>query len=174
MAIRALCLPAGTTVDLAAAKAVATELARNATDGDLDRVLDNDAFVDIPIADVRPPVEVWTSQVIARHADALRAWTETCLHQALDTFAASLQHRDVTRFPFGRDPHTSDGGVDAYLTGGLSTGDSPTDSYTAWDVVYDTDRFPDGGVDAIGAAAGLLHPHDTGPAARTVTFHTWA
>jgi hypothetical protein len=37
-----------------------------------------------------------------------------------------------------------------------------------------SDMFPDSWVDVIGAAAGLLHPDGTGPAARTVTFHTWA
>ena len=174
MFVRALYLPADTTIDLAAAKAVATHLTSTATPDDLDHILDNDPYADIPVAGVHPPVEDWTAERIVRHADALRAWAETCLHQALDTLTASLQHRDVERVPVGRHTDTGRGGVDADLTGGLSTGDSPTDSYTAWDVVYDTDRLPDGWADAIGAAAGLLHPHGTGPAARAVTFHAWA
>ena len=173
MLVRTLYLPADTTIDLAAAEAVVTHLTSTATPDDLDRMLANDAFVDTPVPGIHPPVGTWTDEMINRHADALRAWAEQCLHQALAAFAASLQRRDVARFLFGR-PDTVGGGVDAYLTGGVSTGDSPTDSYTAWDVVYDTDLFPDGWVDAIGAAAGLLHPHGTGPAARAVTFHAWA
>lgn len=136
-------------------------------------MLDNDTFADVHIDGV-PPVLDWSDELVSRHADALRAWAEKCLHQALDAFTASLLHRDVARLPFTRNVDTTDGGVNAYMTGGLSWGDSPTDSYPGWDIVYDADRFPDGWSDKLAAAAGLLHPHGTGPAARTVTFHTWA
>ncbi len=136
-------------------------------------MLDIDAFADVHIDGV-PPVLDWSDKLIRRHTAALRTWAEKCLHQALVAFTASLLHRDVARLPFTRNGDTTDRGVDAYMTGGLSGGDSPTDSYTAWDIVYDADQFPDGWSDQLGAAAGLLHPHGTGPAARTVTFHTWA
>lgn len=173
MSIRALYLPAGVTVDLDAAKQAATRLARNATPDDLDHIIDNGAFPDTDIDGINPPVWTWTPELIDRHANRLRDWVETCLHQALDTLTASLQHRDVARSAFSRDTDGS-GGVDAYLTGGASSGDSPTYSYTAWDLVYDDDRLPDGWAGTLGAAAGFLHPHGTGPAARAVTFYTWA
>ena len=171
MFIRALYLPAGHTVDLDAAKQAATRLARNATLDDLDHIIDNGAFPDTDIDGIEPPVWTWMPELIAQHADVLRRWVEACLHQALDTLTESLQHRDLSRFPFSRHPN---GGVDAYLTGGASSGDSPSYSYTAWNLVYDDDRLPDGWADALGAAAGFLHPHGTGPAARAVTFYTWA
>jgi hypothetical protein len=92
----------------------------------------------------------------------------------------SLQHRDVARFGVDRtdvsrfpDPAPVVG-VDAYVTGGMSTGDNPTGSFADWDIVFDTDRFPPGWSDQIGAAAGLLHPAGTGPAITTVTFYAWA
>ena len=36
-------------------------------------------------------------------------------------------------------------GVDAYVTGGLSAGDSPTEAYDAWDIVFDTSARPEAG-----------------------------
>lgn len=66
--------------------------------------------------------------------------------------------------------HDDSPGGDAYTTGGLSYGDGPTDAFDDWDIVMDSDRFPAGWPDQIGAAAGLLHPWGDGPAVATVTF----
>ena len=57
---------------------------------------------------------------------------------------------------------------------GLSSGDSPTEAFDDWDIVYDTNRLPDTWPGEIGAAAGLLHPWGDGPAVGTVTFRAWA
>jgi hypothetical protein len=93
----------------------------------------------------------------------------------LDGFATSLHGRDVARFRFDNAANDNDsGGVDAYVTGGTRVDGGPTYAYEAWDVVFDTDRFPDGWCDRLGAACGLLHPHGDGPAAEVVTFHAWA
>jgi hypothetical protein len=173
MALRALYLPADTTIDLDAAKATATRLCGQATTDDLARMLDNDAFADVHIDGV-PTVLDWSDELIRRHAAALRAWAEQCLHRLLDEVAASLHHREVRSWHFGRNADTAGEGVDAYVTGGVNGGAAPTEPYDTWEIWYEPDRYPDGWSDQLGAAAGLLHPHGTGPAARTVTFHTWA
>ena len=176
MLLRDLYLPTGTTVDLAATKRTAGDLCRNATVEDLRILLDEDW-----ISDGLADPDGWTDQALTVRAGTLRAAAEHRLHRLLDGFAASLQGRDVARFRF--DNSTADdsdsggfsgGGVDAYVTGGLSSGGGPSDAYDAWDIVFDTDRFPDGWCYRIGAACRLLHPHGGGPAAATVTFHAWA
>ena len=174
MALRALYLPANTTVDLNAAKATATRLCGQATTDDLARMLDNDTFADIHITGIDPPVGDWSDELVSRHTAPLRRWAEQCLHRLLDEFAASLQHRQVLRFHFGSNTGDGDEGIDAYVTGGLNWGAAPTEPYDTWAIFYDPDSYPTGWSDAIGAAAGLLHPHGRGPATRTVTFHAWA
>ncbi|HEX8630839.1 MAG TPA: hypothetical protein VF755_21995 [Catenuloplanes sp.] len=173
MALRALYLPANTTIDLTAAKATATRLCGQATTDDLARMLDNDTFADIPITDINPPVCAWSDELVSRHTAPLRRWAEQCLHWLLDEFTASLHHREVLCFHFGVSPSAGDEGVDAYVTGGLNFGAAPTEPYDSWAIFYDSDRYPTGWSDAIGAAAGLLHPHGRGVATRAVTFYAW-
>jgi hypothetical protein len=174
MMLRAFYLPQDATVDLTAAKSVATRLSRNATLDDLRTLLDNGWLTADPSTDGDVRWARWSDEELAENAASVHVAAEQRLHQLLDAFMASLNHRHAARYAFSRKPNSTDGGIDTYVTGGLSSGDTPTDIYPAWDIVFDTDLFPDGWVDAIGAAAGLLHPDGTGPAARTVTFHTWA
>lgn len=169
MYLRDLYLPTGTGIDLAAAKTTVAELCRNATVGDLRILLDEDWISDDSPVDP----DDWTEEYLTRHAATLRAAAEHRLHRLLDEFAASLQGRDVARFRFDN-PADSGGSVDAYLTGGLSSGGGPTDAYDAWDIVFDTDRFPLGWCVRLGAACGLLHPNADGPLAALVMFHRWA
>src|SRR4051794_37600621 len=135
MLVRDLYLPAGTTLDLAAATTTAGELCRTAPIDDLRILLDEDwiSYDSLTDPDDR------TDQALTIRAATLRTAAEHALHHLLDRFAASLQRRDVARYRF--DNGTDDdghGGVDAYVTGGLSFGDSPTDAYDAWDIVFDT------------------------------------
>ncbi len=169
MLLREVYLPAGTTLDLAAAKATASALCRTATIDDLRLLLNEDWIDDDSLTD---PGD-WTDEALAARAETLRRGAEHGLHQLLDEFAASLQGRDVARFRFDNAANYG-GGVDAYVTGGLSWGGAPTGAYDAWDIVFDTDRFPAGWCDRLGAACGLLHPHGDGPAAAVVIFHRWA
>jgi hypothetical protein len=167
MLVRDLYLPAGTTLDLAAATATVSRLCRTASLDDLRTLLDTDVLTDAGVA-ADPG---WAEHALLSSAPDLRAAAEQQLHRQLHQFAASLSGRDVARFRFDSDAGT---GVEAYVTGGLSWGDSPTDAYDRWDIVYDTDQLPPGWADQIGAALGLLHPRGDGPAATTVTFHAWA
>lgn len=167
MLLRDLYLPAGTGIDLAAAKAAASSLCRAATVTELRVLLDHDRISHPALY----AYEVSDSQ-ITPHVEVLRATAEQELHRLLDAFAASLQDRDVARFRFDR--ADNEAGVDAYVTGGYLNGHSPTDSYDAWAIIYDTDRFPASWCDRIGAAAGLLHPTGTGATTLTVTFHRWS
>jgi hypothetical protein len=170
MYLRDLYLPAGTALDLAAAKTTAGELCRHATTDDLRILLDEDWISHDGLTDP----DDWTDQALTAAAETLRDAAEHRLHQLLDDFAASLHGRDVARFRFDNPTADDESGVDAYVTGGLSSGGGTTDAYDAWDIVLDTDRFPDGWCDRLGAACGLLHPHGDGPAAAVVTFHAWA
>jgi hypothetical protein len=170
--LRTLYLPAGHTIDRAAAKAAATTLCRAATVDDL-RVLIREEWIDW---DTLPGSEHWPyalpDELLARLAGVLRAGAAQTLHRRLDQLATSLHRGDVARFRIdGPD------GLDAFVTGGLDTDDAPTDAYHRWDVVFvtDPDRFPAGWAGRIGAAAGLLRLGGNGPEARTlrVTFHRW-
>jgi hypothetical protein len=169
MLLREVYLPAGTTLDLAAAKRTAGELCRTATVDDLRILLDEDWIDDDSLTDP----DDWTDQALAARAETLRTAAEHRLHQLLDGFAASLQGRDVARFRFDNATDSA-GSVDAYVTGGLSVDGGPTYAFESWDIVFDTDRFSAGWCDRIGAAFGLLHPHGDGPAAAVVIFHAWA
>jgi hypothetical protein len=170
MLLRDLYLPAGTTLDLAAARTTAGDLCRTATIDDL-RILLNEDWISL---DSLTDPDDWTDEALTVHAYPLRGAAEDRLHRLLDGFAASLHGRDVARFRFDNPIADDDSGVDAYVTGGPSFGGGPTDAYDAWDIVLDTDRFPDGLCDGLGAACGLVHPHGDGPAAAVVTFHAWA
>jgi hypothetical protein len=171
MLVREVYLPAGTTLDLPAVKIAASELCRTATIDDLRILLEEDWISDDSLTDL----DDWTAQATTGRAEKLRGSAENRLHELLDEFAASLQARDVARFRFDNGTDSgAGGGVDAYVTGGLSSGDGPTDAYDAWDIVFDTDRFPDGWCERIGVACRLLHPWGDGPAAAVVTFHVWA
>jgi hypothetical protein len=169
--LRDLYLPAGTTLDLAVAKRTAGEPRRTATIDGLRILLDENRISHDSLTDP----DDRTDQALTIRTATLRTATEHRLHQALDRSAVSLQGRDVTWFRFDdATDNTSGGGVDAYVTGGLSCGDNPTGGYGAWDIVVDTDQFPDGWCHRLGAACGLLDPHGDGPAAAVVTFHGWA
>lgn len=167
MLLRDLYLPADNVLDLPAAKAVTSELCRQATVAEL-RVLLEHHWISHPALDDYDPPHA----LVAEHTTALQATAEQSLHKLLEEFAASLHARDVARFRFDR--ADTDTGIDAYLTGGCINGDSPTDSYDAWAIVYDTHAFPADWCDRIGAAAGLLHPAGTGQPTTSVTFHAWA
>lgn len=167
MLLRDLYLPMGGAVDLPAAKTAAGDLCLRATVADLRILLDHDWISHPALYDYDPP-----DALIAEHAAELRQTAARNLDLLLDTFAASLQHRDVARFRFDR--ADTDTGIDAYVTGGYVNDCSPTDSWDAWAIVYDTQAFPAGWCDRIGAAAGLLHPIGTGRPMVTVTFHAWA
>jgi hypothetical protein len=171
--LRALYLPAGTTIDLDSAKATVTGLCRAATLDDL-HLLFREEWLDwdtLPGSQDWP--HDWPEYLLPALAGVLRAGAEQTLHRRLDRLAASLHGRDVVRFRVG-----GDDGVDAYVTGGLDADDALTDAYDSWGVVVATDpaRFPEGWAGQIGAAAGLLRPDGPGPAVRTVpvTFHRWA
>lgn len=89
MALRALYLPAYTTIDLTAAKATAARLCGAATTGDLARMLDNDTFADIHItASTRRSAPGPTnSSAGTPHPCApapLRRWADKCLRWLLD------------------------------------------------------------------------------------------
>jgi hypothetical protein len=162
-----LYLPAGSGLDLPAAKAEASALCRQASITDLQVLLDHD-LISHPDLDDDDPAD----PRIAKHATALRQAAEPSLHELLDAFAASLHERDVARFRFDRGD--TEAGIDAYLTGGYVNDSSPTDSIDAWAIVYDTHALPDDWCGRIAAAAGLLHPTETGWPMITVTFHAWA
>ena len=164
MMARTLYLPADTTIDLTAAKTTASQLSQQATLEDLRTLLEYGW-----IADDTLPGDCGDDDLAAR-AGHLRRLVEQELHQLLDRFARSLHTRDVSRFRFGRDDTP---GLDAYTTGGLSHGDSPTDAFDDWDIVFDDVRFPMRWPAQLGAAAGLLHPWGDGPAIATATFHAW-
>jgi hypothetical protein len=168
MLLRSLYLPHGTTINHTAAAEKIRQLCRQATTNDLDILLDGGWFDDA----VRTIEQNWTDDAVAAHAATLRLVAEVALLQSLDRFIQSLGHRDVTHHRFGQ---AGGPGVYVYATGGLSSGDSPTEAFDAWDIVCDTAcRLPDTWTGEIGAAAGLLHPWGDGPAVATVTFHAWA
>ena len=117
-------------------------------------------------------VDPWTDAWLTEHAERLRTRAEQALHARLDHFAWHLDGRDVCQYRFDNGQNA---GVDAYVTGGPTMGDDPTEAYGAWDIVCDEDdRFPPGWPQQIGAAAGLIHPQGGGRPMATVTFHAWA
>lgn len=167
MMVRTLYLPTSTTINLAAAKATASQLSRNATPDQLRHLLEHGWIVHNTL----PDPDCCSDDELAAHTGQLRQLTEQQLHTLLERLTGSLHSREVHQHRFSRDDQP---GVDAYTTGGLSYGDSPTDAYQAWDVVFDDDRFPESWTDQLGAAAGLLHPWGIGPPAAAVALHTWA
>jgi hypothetical protein len=167
MSLRTLYLLTGRAIDHTAAANTIRQLCREATIEDLRVLIDHGRIDD----DVPYSADTWTDAALTARAAPLRQAAETELLQRFEDFARSLEHRDVARFRFDK----GDEGVDAYETGGLSSSDDgPTESFDAWDIVFDTDRLPATWPDRIGAAAGLLHPWGTGPAVTSVTFRTWA
>src|SRR5689334_7814643 len=93
MLLRDLYLPAGTAVDLPAAKKLVDDLCWQATVADLRILLDHDWISHSSLYDDDPP-----DARIAEHATELRATAAQSLYQLLDAFAASLHGRDVARF----------------------------------------------------------------------------
>ncbi|SRR6266487_3271168 len=166
MMARTIYLPADTTIDLTAAKTLASRLCQQASVDDLRTLLEHGWIDDATLPD---PDGCGDDELAARAAQ-LRPAAERELRQLLERFARSLHRRDVYRHRFD---HHDPAGVDAYTTGGLSYGDGPTDAFDDWDIVFDDDRFPDSWPAQLGAAAGLLHPWGDGPAVATVTFHAW-
>lgn len=169
MILRELYLPADTKLDSATATEIISQLCRTATLNDLRALADNGW---LQHADLQP-ADDWSDQHLTAHAPVLRTSAERRLHQLLGAFATSLRGRDVIRWRFDTNPNTAHG-VDAYVTGGLTAGDAPTDAFEAWDLVFETEAFPDGWCDRIGAACGFLHPRGDGSPATTVTFHAWS
>jgi hypothetical protein len=164
MLLRSIYLPAGQDLNLDAAKATATELAANASLADL-RILVQQGWIGEQHLSTVDPGD----DELATHAQALRAEAEQVLHAHLDQFAASLHSRAVAHYRFGHTPVA----IDAYTTGGMSWGDTPTDAYAAWDVVLDDGVYPPTWPIHLGAAAGLLHPHGAGRREATVAFYAW-
>jgi hypothetical protein len=167
MSLRSLYLPHGSTINHTAAAEKIRRLCREATIDDLTVLLDGGWFDD----EVRHIEQTWTDDTVATHSAMLRQAAEAVLLQRFDQFIRSLRHRDVTYYRFGQ---ADEPGVDVYATGGLSSGDSPTEAFDAWDIVYDPIRLPETWPAEIGAAAGLLHPRGDGPAVVTVTFRALA
>ncbi|ROO52764.1 hypothetical protein EDC02_7705 [Micromonospora sp. Llam0] len=166
MTLRSLYLPTRHTINRTAATDTIRRLCRQATADDLRVLIDHGWVAD----EVHSSADTWTDEALSARAAPLRLAAETELLHLFDRFARSLGHRDVIRYRFDN----GDEGIDAYQTGGLSSGDDPTDAHSAWDIVFDTGRLPDTWTDQIRAAAGLLHPWGTGPAVTTVTFRAWA
>jgi hypothetical protein len=133
MLLRSIYLPAGQELHLTAAKAVATQLAANASPSEL-RILVQQGWIgEDHLTTVNP-----TDDELAGLADTLRAEAEQALHAHLDQLAASLHSRAVAHHRFGNEPNA----IDAYTTGGMSWGDPPTDAYATWDVVLDDGAHP--------------------------------
>ena len=170
MTLRDLYLPADSIPDLPAARTTATTLCRNATIKDLRTLLDNDWIGHPSLSD-----DDVSDEQIRPHLADLRAAAEQRLHELLAAFIASLRERDVARFPYDRTPGEARGHtLDAYLTGGVTPSDAPTDSFQGWDIVYADDKFPAGWCRQLSAALGLLHPQADGPLAATVAFYRWS
>ena len=154
MLLRTVYLPAGTRFDLSAATAMAATLTSQADNDQLDSLanhFDLDHGEDATLAQ--------------RRDSALRLLT-----QLLTDFATSLHHRDVAYGQFGNIGNPL---VDEYATGGISTGDSPTDTYDEWDFLFDTERLPEPWSAYLATAGGLLHPHGDGPVVATVAMRAW-
>ncbi|XVV10914.1 hypothetical protein ACQP2X_39665 [Actinoplanes sp. CA-131856] len=97
MLLRDRYLPAGISLVLPAAKAVASTLCRQASAADLRILLENDWISHPTLYDYDP-----TNTRIAEQSDELRETVAQSLQRLLDTFAASLHERDVARFRFDR------------------------------------------------------------------------
>lgn len=160
MSMHDLYLPAGTTFDLARAEAVAAQLCRQAGRDDIVTLITHGWIDDDTATDAAPPY-----RLAERREQASRA-----LRHHVQRLARSLTGRDVLRFRF--DPQDSPG-VDAYMTGGMTPGDGPTDAADTWTFLFQTHLLPDGWSDQIGAAAGLIHPSGTGSPVCQVTFRAW-
>lgn len=171
MSLRDLYLPAGQAPDLPAAKTLAGVLCQTAGVDELRVLLEHDHISHADLYQYDP-----SDEQIAAHLDELRATAELELGGLLDAFAASLACRDVSRYPFDRPTGAANGRhtIDAYVTAGVTADGGPTESSDAWDIVFETDKFPPGWCDQLGAALGLLHPTGDGPARATATFYLWA
>ena len=90
--VRDLDLPAGTTLDLAAATATAGALCRHAALDDVRLLLDEEWINDDRLTDL----DDWSGQALTGRADVLRTTAVHQPHRLLDTFAVSLHRRDVT------------------------------------------------------------------------------
>jgi hypothetical protein len=182
--VRALYVRADTGFDLTAAVATAHRLTAHAGPDDLRALLDT-GVIDPDLLHPRQPDPVVpdTGPVpraldvrdlgdwdLLPHIPALRAAAATAIAEDLVEMARSLDGRDVDS---GRLDNDESPGVLEYTTGGLSSGDAPTDAYHAWDVLYEDGALPPGWAAEIATAAGLLHPYGTGPAVATVTYHQW-
>jgi hypothetical protein len=121
MSLRSLYLTHGSTINHATAEKI-RRLCREATIDDLTVLLDGGWFDD----EVRHIEQTWTDDTVAAHAATLRQAAEAVLLQLFDQFIQSLGHRDVTYYRFGQ---ADEPGVDVYATGGLNSGDSPTEAF---------------------------------------------
>lgn len=155
MFLRTVYLPAGARFDLSAATAMAARLTSQADNDQLDRLANH---YDLDHSE--------GATLSGRRDSALRLLT-----QLLSDFTKSLHSRDVAYGQFGNTGNTL---VDEYATGGISTGDSPTDAYDDWDFLFDTERLPEPWGDYLATAGGLLHPNGDGPVVATVAMRAWS
>jgi len=154
MVLRTVYLRAGTTFDLPAATAMATTLIGQARSVEFDWLAER---YDLDLADD------------ASRADRCQAASDL-LTGLLTGFAKSLTSRDVTSYPLG----TVSGPVlDEYATGGLSSGDGPTDAYDAWTFLFDNEALPERWGEYLATAGGLLHPNGDGPVVAALAFRAW-
>ncbi|WP_229070815.1 hypothetical protein [Actinoplanes sp. DH11] len=167
LAIRHLYLIADTTYDLDAALATAAGLCLCADIAALHHLIDEQWLPDHDSGRIDDLTGTELEQRIAE----LRQQAYRVIGDQLRAFAASLSSRDVARLRFD---NAEDPGIDAYITGGLSHGDDPTDAYTAWTIIMEDHRFPDGWSEQLGQAGGLLHPYGTGQPVTAVTLRAWA
>ncbi len=135
-----LYLPADTPPNVAAGKAVVSDLCRHATINDLCILLTEVWMTDEHLA----TWDDWTDATLAARASVLRETAASALHRLLDAFAASLRGPHVARFRLDADTGAS---VDVYL-------DGPTDAVHPWSIVCCHNLLSRGGPSASARPAG--------------------
>lgn len=131
MYIRKLFHAAGTSLNSIEARQAISDIVN--ADGLREAVTDNDGFMDDMYMDESDEV--------------LRQVVHQKLVHMLDEFMDSLSDAEVSVHRMG--------GIEVYMTGGMSYGDAPTEAYRAWDFLVGND-VPEGWQDQIGRALGLM------------------
>lgn len=164
MIIRTLFVVAGTQPDFTAGKAAAARLVAHAQPAQLHEVLDQGWSPEHPATWQRQGDVPWRLPV-----EQSRQLVARTLAELLDAAAETFASREVYHYQLGNPHHP---GIEAYATGGPHGAES-SHAFTAWDILIEDYRLPDGWSATINTAIGLIDPIGTGPPAATVTFHTW-